>query len=217
MTTKLTITSEVDSKTFEVMLNPTSINHDHSISYDSNCDGQRAIGALAPRTEFSSYQQESLSFEIIIDGTGAVPSDSQSSSDVATQIDDLKNLVYRYNGDKHEPDVVTLTWGTLDFKGRLDSLKLQYTLFGSDGTVLRAKVSLSFKSYLSAADESKLAKRSSPDLTHTITVKAGDTLPLLCEKVYQNSSYYIDVARFNNLTNFRRLTPGQQLQFPPLS
>ena len=44
----------------------------------------------------------------------------------------------------------------------------------------------------------------------------GDTLPLLCDRIYSDPSYYPDVARFNNLSDFRRLQPGQRLHFPPL-
>jgi nucleoid-associated protein YgaU len=57
---------------------------------------------------------------------------------------------------------------------------------------------------------------SSPDLTHTIEVKAGDTLPLLCYQVYKNAAYYPEVARINRLNNLHELRPGQRLTFPPL-
>jgi hypothetical protein len=201
------------------MLNPTSFSHDHSISYNDGCKGTEAMGSLAPRTEFSAYSAETVSFDIIIDGTGAVPPASLfgSTDDVTTQIDDLKNLVYRYDGDNHEPNVVNLAWGQFTFTGRLTNLKVQYTLFDSDGNALRAKVNLSFKSYMTSDEELKQAARSSPDLTHIIDVKAGDTLPLLCYRIYKDSGYYLKVARFNNLTDFRQLKPGMRLQFPPLA
>lgn len=201
------------------MLNPTSFNHDHSISYSGNCSGLEPLGSLAPRTEFSQYQAETVSFEIIIDGTGAVPGPDlfTTADDVSTQIDDLKNLVYRYDGNNHEPNILKLSWGQFNFTGRLENLKLQYTLFSSEGNALRAKVNLSFKSYMTSDEELKQASRSSPDLTHTIDVKAGDTLPLLCYQVYKNSGYYVQVARYNKLTDFRKLKPGTRLQFPPLS
>jgi nucleoid-associated protein YgaU len=45
---------------------------------------------------------------------------------------------------------------------------------------------------------------------------AGDTLPLLCARIYGDSSYYTDVARFNGLADVRSLRAGQRLHFPPL-
>ena len=49
-----------------------------------------------------------------------------------------------------------------------------------------------------------------------LQVVDGDTLPLLCNKIYKDSSYYIQVAKFNGLNKFRNLKPGTKLKFPPL-
>jgi len=48
-------------------------------------------------------------------------------------------------------------------------------------------------------------------------VSAGDTLPYLCYSIYGDSSYYLDIAKLNNILYFRDLIPGTQLVFPPLS
>ena len=40
--------------------------------------------------------------------------------------------------------------------------------------------------------------------------------PLLCHRIYGDSRYYVDVARFNGLQAFRALAPGLTLHFPPL-
>jgi nucleoid-associated protein YgaU len=61
-----------------------------------------------------------------------------------------------------------------------------------------------------------MANKTSPDLSHILTVRAGDILPLMCFDVYGSSAYYPQVARVNGLTEFRQLTPGTQLLFPPL-
>jgi nucleoid-associated protein YgaU len=53
-------------------------------------------------------------------------------------------------------------------------------------------------------------------MTHRRTVVAGDTLPLMCFQIYQDSTRYLDVARHNKLNDFRNLEPGQQIFFPPL-
>ena len=46
-------------------------------------------------------------------------------------------------------------------------------------------------------------------------VKKGDTLPLLCFLIYGDSRHYLEVARANKLVNFRNLTVGEELSFPP--
>ena len=60
-----------------------------------------------------------------------------------------------------------------------------------------------------------MANKSSPDLTHLREVGAGDTLPLMANRIYGNSADYIKVAKYNNLKAFRQLIPGQKLFFPP--
>ncbi|MDE2387601.1 MAG: peptidoglycan-binding protein, partial [Betaproteobacteria bacterium] len=122
-----------------------------------------------------------------------------------------------YRGAKHEAPIVQLKWGGLLFYGRVESLQFDYTLFKPSGIPLRAKVSLTFIEYQSSEEISKEAAQESPDLTHLIEVKAGDTLPLLCYRIYQDCDYYIDIAKINRLADFRNLKPGTKLRFPPLS
>ncbi|MGR9053652.1 MAG: LysM peptidoglycan-binding domain-containing protein, partial [Gammaproteobacteria bacterium] len=57
---------------------------------------------------------------------------------------------------------------------------------------------------------------SSPDLTHARMVLAGDTLPLMTERIYGTSKYYLRIAQINGLDDFRNLKPGSMLVFPPL-
>lgn len=57
----------------------------------------------------------------------------------------------------------------------------------------------------------------SPNLTRSVMVVAGDTLPALCHSIYGDSGYYAKVAAFNNLNPMDKLTPGTTLIFPPLT
>jgi nucleoid-associated protein YgaU len=58
--------------------------------------------------------------------------------------------------------------------------------------------------------------KNSPDLTHYRQVKQGDTLPLMVFNIYKDPKYYLEIARVNGLTNFRKLLTGQNIIFPPL-
>ena len=51
--------------------------------------------------------------------------------------------------------------------------------------------------------------------TFTLT-QAGDTLPLMCYRIYGEPKHYLSIARINNINNFRSLEPGINLQFPPI-
>jgi LysM repeat protein len=210
----------VDSsrKIFEAMINPAGYEHTYQLSYSK----KRVLGQPGTETKYNASDPEKIVLkELIFDGTGVVkPAKNSTSStpvSVKNQIELLRGVVYTYVGDKHEAPIVQLKWGSFLFYGRVESLKFDYTLFKPSGEPLRAKVTLTFIEYQSSEEISKEAEQSSPDLTHIVEVKAGDTLPLLCYQIYRDCSYYTQVARINNLTNFRELKPGIKLQFPPLN
>lgn len=221
---KLTITActvdggkvRVGSRSFQVMLNPSSYRHEYGIDYDEG----KTLGQAGAEPRFNAVEAEKVGFDLVLDGTGvvAVPGATFGGAPepVKDQVRALRAIVYQYQGEKHEPSVVRLLWGSFIFFGRLTSMKVEYTLFKPAGDPLRAKVALSFVGFISKEEESLRAKRSSPDLSHKVVVAAGDTLPLLCHRIYKDSSYYPEVARYNDLTDFRTLEPGTVLHFPPL-
>ncbi|MTV36321.1 CIS tube protein [Duganella radicis] len=195
---------------FKALINPSGYDHECSVRYSKN----ESLGQSGDEAKFHAVQPEKLSLKaLVLDGTGAVPG---SKLPVKQQVESLRNTVYAYVGTKHETPIVQVVWGSLMFYGRAESLKFEYTLFAPNGEPLRAKTSLSFVEYQSAAEEVKQKSASSPDLTHLVLVKAGDTLPLLCERIYRDPLYHLEVARVNGLTLPRQLEPGMSLRFPPL-
>lgn len=195
---------------FKVMLNPDGYSREWRIQYSD----KEANGSTASEKKFSRIEPSKLTLKkIIIDGTGTVSTGGLSVTD---RIDELKAIVCKYNGDKHEPNWIQVKWGSLIFVGRLSSLSVDYTLFKRDGTPLRAEVAMTFGGARSKEEAKKKANQSSPDLTHLVEVNAGDTLPLMCHRIYGDSEYYRDVARINNLSGLMTLMPGITLCFPPL-
>ena len=200
----------LESVTFEALLNPGEVVHGYSISYNQS----ETLGQMGSDTRFSAVGPDSLSFSLVLDGTGVVP--DAKRRDVKTQLSELSKVVHQYVGQRHEPSQVRVLWGTVIFFGRMTTMSTQYTLFKPSGDPLRAKVKLAFTGFMSKKEMELVSNRSSPDLSHGVVVKEGDTLPLLCNAIYGDPRYYVDVARVNNLSDFRKLTPGSQLHFPPL-
>jgi hypothetical protein len=200
---------------FTAMLNPTDYRHSRAIEYSP----ETTIGQIGSESKFSAIGPDKVSFGLVFDGTGAVaptqPGDAAKA--VNTRIAELDRVVYAYDGRKHEPSHVRLLWGTMSLDARLESMSTHYTLFKPSGEPLRAKVELGFVSFITSKHAGLLANRSSPDLSHRVQVREGDTLPLLCHRIYGDASYYPEVARFNRLDGFRRLPAGLQLDFPPLA
>lgn len=205
-----TITAKPSSQ-FTVLLNPAELSEGYSISYDP----ATRLGQSAANPRFAAVKPESVTFSIVLDGTGAVPSES-GPTEVTQQLENLTDVIYTYVGSRHEPSHVQLVWGSWSFTGRLQSIDIQYTLFKPNGAPLRAKLTLTFTSAMSEKEAELRADQQSPDLSHRVLVRDGDTLPLLCDRIYGDPGYYIDVARFNGLVDFRRLEPGSRLHFPPL-
>ncbi len=218
---KMTIIGYSDNKfsnkngdPFVVMINPENYSHNCAISYSES----KPQGISAQDIKFDTIKLETISFDFILDDTGAVPKNKENQNkSVPQMIKSLQDVVYKYYGDIHQPNFIMLKWGSLAFKCRTESLKIDYQMFKPSGVPLRAKVSLSFKGYTDSVLKSLKANRSSPDLTHIITVKDGDTLPKLCNEVYNDCKYYLEVAKVNELVNIRQLEVGSKLIFPPLN
>ena len=195
---------------YTVMINPTSLKWSRTIEYTK----KQAVGTSAPSQEYQQTPVVNLNFEIIIDCTGVV---DPKRTKMSREINILESIVYKYNGKIHRPNYVRIQWGeNLVFDSVLKSFDTTYTLFRPDGTPLRAKIALSFGQYVAPKKVAKKDACESPDLSHFVRVIEGETLPQLCARVWQDQSYYIKVAQFNDLNKFRNLKGGQQLIFPPI-
>lgn len=214
---KMTITAYSDNSysgngtgSITVQINPASYTHNHTVNYDNSTPQ----GAPGTSLKFKGIPPETISFEIYFDATGAIPN---STSSVKDQIDLLKKTSFTYNGSIHEPNYLIISWGSLVFKCKLTSLNLTYSLFKGDGTPLRAKAAVNFEEAVDNQVIAKEANNESPDLTHFVIFKAGQSLSTLCYTYYKSPIYYLQVAQYNNLINFRDIKPGTKLYFPPIN
>jgi hypothetical protein len=201
--------SQSAGNSYEVLINPGSYTHNYSNSYNT----KQASGTAAPNPRFDKTNNEKVGMELHFDATGITPG---SSGDVLKDILKFKNIVYTFNGTIHSPNYLKLSWGTLLFNCVLTSLDVTYNLFKPDGTPLRAKVNVNFEGFLDEKTIALKEGKSSPDLTHIIVFKIGDKLPNLCYQIYGDSSYYIPVANYNKLIDFRDIKPGTKIFFPPI-
>ena len=91
-------------------------------------------------------------------------------------------------------------------------MNVNVSFFDSSGNPLRAVVDLAFKEIFDLA--AILKTLNSPDMSHMIEVKQGDNLPNMCERIYGDQGYYLQVAEANEIVDFRNLVPGQKILFP---
>lgn len=206
------ITPLDDPKPMSVMINPESFNKKISISY-SDKQEQGTIGKIP---KFTKIQPNTVDFELLFDKTGVINDVKPGKEGVDEEINHMIDLTISYEGKKHRPRFIRLGWGNLKFEGCLQSMDISYKLFDPNGLPLRAVVKVSFVGVMEDVLEALTKNPSSPDLTHVRIVKDGDTLPLLAYEIYGDSKYYIEVANFNELNDFRNLVKGQRINFPPI-
>ncbi len=192
---------------FSTPINPNSFSESLKISYNK----EQPQGSQGNELRYSATPPEGLELEFVLDGTGVVG----TAIDVRAQVLHLKQTIYNMLGDTHRPKYVIVVWGSFSFKGVTEDLKISYTLFKPDGTPLRAKINIKFLSAIALKERLSIEGKNSSDLTHKRVVQQGDTLPLMTHKIYNDSSLYLKVAKFNKLSNFRNLVAGTQLVFPP--
>jgi len=195
---------------FVAMMNPENYTQEIKMEFE-NGQGQGTSGSQ-PR--FKLKPPEELSFEILFDCTGII--DHNPRTDISQEIADFKEFLMGYEGEIHQPKFFRFVWGTSLMKGICVLLNIAYKLFSPNGKPIRAICKVSIREL--KEDEARVAQEraSSPDLTHYRTVKKGDTLPLMCYRIYGHSKYYLQVAQVNKLSNFRELQPGLELFFPPI-
>lgn len=216
--------NEVANGEFRTLLNPEK----YVFKYKVEQNNQQASGTSSSAPRYNRTPPEDLDLEFIFDRTGVLlnygdpstASDDHLSVDegvgIADDVDQFKRVVFDYNGDEHRPNYLIITWGALLFKGVLTEMDITFKLFKSDGTPLRATATAKFKGFIEDNLRVALENNNSPDLTHVRVVTEGDTLPLMTFRIYGDSKYYLEVAKVNKITNFRKLRVGQQIFFPPI-
>jgi hypothetical protein len=201
--------------TFEAMFNPESFTQKFEILYGK----AQPIGSSDKQQRFAKNLPGDLSLKLLLDGTGTTDIGIlpfQTTQKVSERVKKFLDLTFYMNGNIHEPTYLKVEWGDLIFSCRLSSVDINYSNFDRDGSALRATLDIKLVSDQSIEKLNKIEGKNSPDLSHARIVKAGDTLPLLSKEIYGSSTYYLWVAKANDLDDIRNLNPGQQLFFPPL-
>ena len=130
--------------------------------------------------------------------------------------DKLYDVVKKYDGKEHSTPYVQIISGDFIFNGMCSSFEEKIISKDKDLNLKVVEITLKFKSTISIELSNAAAGRSSPDMTHYYTVKEGETLPIISNKIYGRTSLYLALAKFNNLNSPRFLKAGEKIIIPPL-
>lgn len=204
---------------FTVMFNPNTI----SMRHENIFQKYQGINTSGREARYSHSHSEEVRLDLVLDGTGVTHYGLSTLvgglESVSDQVDKFLELCFDMDGDIHEPKFLKIQWGTgvlKDFDCRLKAVDIAYTAFEPSGAPLRATLKTTFVEDIATSKRIRQEGKNSPDLSHVRLVKSGDTLPLLTKEIYGSAEYYLRVAQFNQLNDFRNLQPGQKLIFPPL-
>jgi hypothetical protein len=208
MVTKMTIKSKVG--VFELKINPASLKFNKKVKYKEF----KLLGASSGYVTYDAHAPSTLHFDFVLDSTGIA---YEKKETLDKTIADFEKVAYDMNGNIHKPNDLTVSWGSFVFQCHLTALSYDYTLFSPSGEPLRVKVSVEFTNNISLEEAEKQTNKQSPNMTHIITLKSGESIAGWCNEIYGDASYCVDVARYNHLPGFRSIPAGTKITFPPLN
>lgn len=191
-------------KVVRVLFNPTDLSVDRGSHYAS----MPVPGLAMPILQYVRGESNLLHLELFLDRTDL-------GSDVEADLAQLETFVV-IDGGLHAPPVVEFAWGKFVFTGVVTSLRQRMTLFSEDGRVLRARLTLSLKSYKSAEVQLRELKLSSPDRSHVRVLREGETLAHLAYQVYGDPRLWRSIAEANGIRRPRHVAVGTPLRIPAL-
>ena len=201
--------ASLDENPISAMINPENYTIETKVEFNNG----QAGGSSGTTPKFEKKPPGELAFEFLYDNTGII--DGNPREDISADLQKLNDFLMGYDGDIHQTRFFKFVWGTSLMKGVCSSLSIAYKLFNPDGTPIRAICKVTIRELIEEEEKVLKENNKSPDLTHFRVVKKGDTLPLMCFKIYGDAKYYLQVASANKLNNFRNLTTGDEIFFPP--
>jgi len=198
------------SESLECQFNPTEL----ETGWDIEWKERESIGNDVPRVTFAGGKAQELTLTFLFDSTA-------DSSDVRDKYKLLLTLAQTDTGKensktgKSEPSECQFQWGKLlSFTAVIKSIRQKFTMFKSDGTPLRAYVTVVFKQAKKATGGQNPTTRTEP--RKTWLVRQGDRLDWIAYQEYGNAAYWRYIAEANNLANPLDLQVGQVLKLVPL-
>lgn len=204
---------EVERKdSIEVMFNPESYQLTQSASYSE----KKIPGLDGPVSQFIAGESMTLDMTLFFDTyEPPTPEKGEGGSNAGAKVAELTSLI-KIDGSLHRPPHVSFCWGKLKFYGYVTSVKASYTMFLSDGTPVRAKADVSFKSLLDADESRRQAPFESPDRTKLRVLHESEQLWHYAWQEYGDAERWREIALQNGIDNPLAVEAGMMLVLPAL-
>ncbi|MBB2948491.1 hypothetical protein FB565_008274 [Actinoplanes lutulentus] len=190
-----------------VLFNPA----EYSVEYSASFQETAAPGLSNPILQFVNGNAQVLSMDLFFD--------TWTSGSRANVIDATRPLtdLLSIDGTLHAPPRVRFQWGVFQFVAVVERISQRFTMFRSDGTPVRATLTVTFKQYRALAEQLEEPRRNSADKTKRRVMESHDSIWLMAAREYGEPRFWRVIARANDVDDPRRIEPGQVLVLPPLS
>lgn len=163
-------------------------------------------GLAAPPIQYVAGNVRTLKMELLFDTY-----EDKRDKDVRRFTRRITDLLEK-NPQTKAPPILIFSWGKFSFKCVLDSVGQRFTMFISDGTPVRASLTVSFKEF--EAVEIEINRGLFVGVPTAVTLLEGQTLSKLAEIYLGNSALWRAIARRNNITDPRKIPSGTRLVIP---
>lgn len=189
----------------QALFNPT----DYTIAKGNQIAEAAIPGLEAPILQYVHGNTRTLTMDLYFDTY-------EEGSDVREATDDVYDLLL-IDPDTHAPPICDIFWGDFTFCGVVDSVSGKFTLFLSDGTPVRATLSVTFKEFLDIDSMVQVQPTQSADHRKTRVIRSGDRIDNVANEVYGDPSQWRPIAEANDLDDPDDLSPGHVLVIPALN
>ncbi|MCI5667493.1 MAG: hypothetical protein MR291_01830 [Oscillospiraceae bacterium] len=214
----LNMTAVVGNIGIPCVFNPSEFTVQRNVNYAKH----NIPGRDRPVLQFVSGESEVMSLSLVFDtysaGVGSMQplviastaAPDAAKMDVRTFTDPLMKLS-EVNSDTHAPSLIEFVWGSISFKGYIETISQRFTMFNMFGKPVRAVVDMTLVS-----DKENNLVRNSPDRTKARSLSDGDRLYCFAYAEYGDCSEWRRIAEENNIDNPRRLESGTDIVIPPI-
>ena len=201
---KAVITNMDTNEEIEVMFNP----KEYVVEKKTPWSEINVFGLDSPPVQFTMGERKRLSMELFFDTF-------EEMADVRKYTSKVEELML-VNAQEHRPPILRFSWSSLSLDCVLEDLVQRFTVFGDDGTPLRAICKVVFKEYATAATQLSNTRRESADHTKRMALREGENLSSLSAREYNDCRKWRVIADANNIDDPENLAAGTIVELPPL-
>ncbi len=210
--------SKGDETPIKVLFNPTEYTIERNVNYAE----LQIPGKQLPILQFVRGEAQTLNLELFLDRTA-------TGATIEEDLTQLRSFV-TIDAELHAPPICRFQWGTSSsseasvteerqrddntFTGVVTSFQERHLLFDEDGRVLRARVTLTLKSYRSGEAQARQTCTQSPDRTRVRVLREGETLSRLANEAYGDPRLWRLIAGENDIDRPLFIAPGTALRIP---